>query len=360
MSLDVDVRAWRDGFRLDASLRARPGETVALLGPNGAGKSTLVSVLAGLVVPDEGRVALDDSTLDDVAAGLHVEPEARPLGVVFQGLLLFPHLSARENVAFPLRASGVRRAESLARADGLLHELGIADRAAAPPRELSGGQAQRVALARALIRRPRMLLLDEPLASLDVAARGRARTLISETLGGFAGVRILVTHDPVEAMTLADRIVVLEAGRVTQSGTPDEVREAPRTAYAAELVGVNLFEGRLDPLPDGAGRMATANGDIIVAWPVDRPRAPTSGVLAIVRPSDVAIHLDPPAGSARNVVRGTIASISIDGDRARVRADASPSLVADVTIGSMKRLGLETGSVVWLSFKAVEVAVVPP
>ena len=230
MSLDVDVRARRDGFRLDASLHARPGETVALLGPNGAGKSTLVSVLAGLVLPDDGRVALDDWTLDDVAAGLHVEPEARPLGVVFQGLQLFPHLSARENVAFPLRASGVRRAEALARAEALLHELGIADRATAPPRELSGGQAQRVALARALIRRPRMLLLDEPLASLDVAARGRARTLISETLGGFAGVRILVTHDPVEAMTLADRIVVLEAGRVTQSGTPDEVREAPRTS----------------------------------------------------------------------------------------------------------------------------------
>ena len=280
--------------------------------------------------------------------------------MVFQGLQLFPHLSARENVAFPLRASGVRRAEALAKADALLHELGIADRATAPPRELSGGQAQRVALARALIRRPRMLLLDEPLASLDVAARGRARTLISETLGGFAGVRILVTHDPVEAMTLADRIVVLEAGRVTQSGTPDEVREAPRTAYAAELVGVNLFEGRLDPLPDGAGRLVTPDGDVIVAWPDDRPRAPTSGVLAIVRPSDVAIHLEPPAGSARNVVRGTIASISIEGDRARVRADAFPSLVADVTIGSMKRLGLETGSVVWLSFKAVEVAVVPP
>ena len=360
MSLDVDVRARRDAFELDASLHARPGETVALLGPNGSGKSTLVSVLAGLVVPFDGRVTLDDSTLDDVAAGVHVEPEERPLGVLFQDLLLLPHLSARENVAFPLRASGLRRAEALARADALLQELGIGGRAAARPRELSGGQAQRVALARAMIRRPRMLLLDEPLSSLDVSARARARALISETLDNFAGVRILVTHDPVEAMTLADRIVVLEAGRVTQSGTPDEVREAPTTAYAAELVGVNLFEGRLDPLEDGAGRLVTPGGDIIVAWPDDRPRMPTAGIMAIVRPSDVAIHLDRPAGSARNVLHGTIASISIEGDRARVRADASPSLVADVTIGSVKRLGLETGSVVWLSFKAVEVAVVPP
>ncbi len=360
MSLDVDVRVRRDAFELDASLRARPGETVALLGPNGAGKSTFVAVMAGLVVPDDGRVALDDSTLDDVAAGIHVEPEQRPLGVVFQDLLLFPHLSARENVAFPLRASGVRRPEALARADALLHELGIGDRATAPPRELSGGQAQRVALARALVRRPRMLLLDEPLTSLDVAARGRARMLLSETLGGFEGVRILVTHDPVEAMTLADRIVVLEAGRVTQSGTADEVREAPRTAYAAELVGVNLLEGRLDPLEDGAGRLATPDGEVIVAWPEDRPRVSADGVLAIVRPSDVAIHLDQPTGSARNVVLGTIASISVEGDRARVRAHASPPLLADVTVGSINRLGLETGSVVWLSFKAVEVIVVPP
>ena len=360
MTLDVDVHARRDAFELAASLHARPGETVALLGPNGSGKSTLVSVLAGLVLPVGGRVALDDLTLDDVAAGVHMEPEERPLGVVFQDLLLLPHLSARENVAFPLRAAGLRRVEALTQADALLRELGMGSRATARPRELSGGEGQRVALARALIRRPRMLLLDEPLSSLDVAARARARGLISETLDNFTGVRILVTHDPVEAMTLADRIVVLEAGRVTQSGTPDEVREAPATAYAAELVGVNLFEGRLDPLEDGAGRLATADGDVIVAWPDDRPKAPTSGVLAIVRPSDVAIHLDPPAGSARNVVRGTIASISIEGDRARVRADASPPLVADVTIGSMKRLGLETGTVVWLSFKAVEVAVVPP
>jgi molybdate transport system ATP-binding protein len=358
MSLEVDVRVRRDAFELDASLRARPDETIALLGPNGAGKSTFVSVLAGLVPPDDGRVTLDESTLDDVATGVHVEPEERSLGVVFQDLLLFPHLSARENVAFPLRASGVRRAEALERANALLHDLGIGDRAAAHPRELSGGGAQRVALARALIRRPRMLLLDEPLTSLDVTARGRARTLLSETLGRFAGVRILVTHDPVEAMTLADRIVVLEAGRVSQSGTPDEVRAAPRTPYAAELVGVNLFEGRLDPLDDGAGRLATPDGAVIVVWPVDRPRTPADGILAIVRPSDVEIHLERPAGSARNVVRGTVASISVEGDRARIRADASPPLVADVTLGSIKRLGLETGSGVWLSFKAVEVIVV--
>lgn len=360
MSLDVDVRARRDAFELEASLHARPGETVALLGPNGSGKSTFVSVLAGLVVPDDGRVTLDGSTLDDVRAGVHVEPEERPLGVVFQDLMLFPHLSARENVAFPLRASGVPRADALARADELLHELGVGGRATARPRELSGGQAQRVALARALIRRPRMLLLDEPLSSLDVAARGRARTLISEILGKFTGIRVLVTHDPVEAMLLAGWIVVLEAGRVTQSGTPDEVREAPRTAYAAELVGVNLLEGRLDPLEDGAGRLVTPDGDVIVAWPNDRPRMPTAGILAIVRPSDVAIHLDRPAGSARNVVRGTIASISVEGDRARVRTHATPPLVAEVTLGSIKRLGLETGSAVWLSFKAVEVIVVPP
>ena len=357
MSLVVDVEARRGHFRVAAAFEAAAGETVALLGPNGAGKSTLVATLAGIHPPSGGRVDLDGRTLDDVVAGRHVPPERRQVGVVFQDRLLFPHLSAVENVAFPLRALGVARREARSRAADLLARLGLAQRADARPGDLSGGEAQRVALARALIREPRLLLLDEPLAALDVRARTHVRALVRRELIGFAGVRLLVTHDPVEAMNLADRMVLVEDGRVTQIGTPGEVRAAPRTPYAAELVGMNLFTGRLERLEAGAGRLVTPEGDVVVAWPpgIDGALEPVIGLL---RPADVSLHVRPPEGaSARNVLAGTVTSVSVEGERARVRIDASPPLVAEVTLGSVERLGIREGTRLWASFKAVEVRV---
>ena len=357
MSLVVDVEARRGHFTVAAAFEAAAGETVALLGPNGAGKSTLVATLAGIHPPAGGRVDLDGRTLDDVVAGRHVPPERRQVGVVFQDRLLFPHLSAVENVAFPLRALGVARREARSRAADLLARLGLAQRADARPADLSGGEAQRVALARALIREPRLLLLDEPLAALDVRARTHVRALLRRELIGFAGVRLLVTHDPVEAMNLADRMVLVEDGRVTQIGTPGEVRAAPRTPYAAELVGMNLFTGRLERLEAGAGRLVTLEGDVVVAWPpgIDGALEPVIGLL---RPADVSLHVRPPEGaSARNVLAGTVTSVSVEGERARVRIDASPPLVAEVTLGSVERLGIREGTRLWASFKAVEVRV---
>jgi molybdate transport system ATP-binding protein len=357
MSLVVDVEARRGQFTVAAAFEAAAGETVALLGPNGAGKSTLVATLAGIDPPAGGRVDLDGWTLDDVAAGRHVPPERRPVGAVFQDRLLFPHLSAIENVAFPLRALGVARREARGRAVDLLARLGLAQRANAHPADLSGGEAQRVALARALIREPRLLLLDEPLAALDVRARTQVRALMRRELIEFPGIRLLVTHDPVEAMNLADRMVLVEDGRVTQIGTPGEVRAAPRTPYAAELVGMNLFTGRLERLEAGAGRLVTSDGDLVVAWPpgIDGSLDPIIGLL---RPADVSLHVRPPEGaSARNVLAGTVTSVSVEGERARVRIDASPPLVAEVTLGSVERLGIREGTRLWASFKAVEVRV---
>jgi molybdate transport system ATP-binding protein len=356
VTLTVNVSATRGTFEVRAAFEAAAGQTVALLGPNGSGKSTLVSCVAGLLPPTQGTIELDGDVLDDVAEGTHVPPERRPIGVVFQDLLLFPHLSATENVAFPLRARGVGKSEARERAAGQLERLGLAARADARPRDLSGGEAQRVALARALIAEPALLLLDEPLSALDVGARVRVRELVGDELARFPGVRIIVTHDPVEASTLADRLVLFEEGHVTQVGSPDEIRSAPRSRYAADLVGVNSFRGRLEALEDGAGRLTTSDGEVVAPWPEGFE---AGDVIGLLRPADVTLSLEPPVGSARNVFRGRVTSIAVEGDRARVRIATAPPLVAEITLGSVERLDLRQGVAVWASFKAMEVQVLP-
>jgi molybdate transport system ATP-binding protein len=240
----------------------------------------------------------------------------------------------------------------------LLAELGIDSRAQSRPSELSGGEAQRVALARALVMDPEVLLLDEPLSALDVGARRLIGALVDRTLRGFAGVRVLVTHDPVEALTLADRVVILEEGVVTQAGTPEDLRRAPKTRYAADIVGLNLFAGRLEPTPDGAGRIDTDRGSVFVGWPPATRREVVADAIGVLRPSDVAVHVTRPSGSPRNVLWGRVESMSVDRDRARIVASTDPPVAAEITLDSVGRLGLDIGSEVWMSFKAVEVQVV--
>jgi molybdate transport system ATP-binding protein len=351
VSLRAEISATRGEFEVHATIEAEEGETLALLGPNGAGKTTVVLALAGLI-EERGTIELDGVRIEGLP------PERRPLGVAFQGGALFPHLSALANVAFPLRARGVGRRDADSGAIATLSRLAPDVRADARPTTLSGGEAQRVALARAIVHRPRLLLLDEPSSGLDVRGRAELRPVLMDTLATFSGVRVLVTHDPVEAMTLADRVVILEGGRVTQQGTFDDVRRKPGSRYAAELAGVNLFAGRLEPLNGGAGRLVTAEGDVVVGWPEDLPRLALDDVTGTLRPSDVVVHSAAPGAiSARNVWRGAVEDLAIYGERVRLRIASQPPLVAEVTAGSVNQLGLVRGMEVWASFKAVEVEI---
>jgi len=355
MSLQVDVRARREGFVVEAAFDAKGGETLVMLGPNGAGKSTLVDALAGLLQPERGRVVLAGRTLDE--DDVHVAASDRPIGVVFQKLLLLPHLTVLENVAFPLRARGERAEAARRKARDALERLGAGALAEKRPAELSGGEAQRVALARALVGEPGLLLLDEPLSALDVTSKTQIRALLRRELSTFGGVAVVVTHDPVDAMTLGERLVLVEDGRVTQSGSPDEIRAAPRTPYAADLVGVNLFTGVLEPADDGTALIRTADG--VVAAALSPGMDPiTRDVLGILRPADVALHLKRPEGSPRNVFEGRVRFITVEGDRARVGLETAPPLVAEVTAASLRALDITEGLHLWASFKALEVRVV--
>jgi molybdate transport system ATP-binding protein len=349
VSLEARVELLLGQLHLDVDLAVGSGELVVLLGPNGAGKTTLLRALAGLVPLDRGRVVLDGRVLEDAESGEWVATERRPVGFVFQDYLLFPHLSALENVAFGLRARGVGRAEARRRAAAWLDRVGLAAHAAARPRALSGGQAQRVALARAMVAQPRLLLLDEPLAALDAATRSEVRRDLRRHLASFDGTRLLVTHDPLEAVALADRLVVLENGRVTQTGTPNQVGARPRSRYVAELVGVNLYRGRAD------GRsIRLANGGTVVAADLHRGE-----VFAAVHPHAVALHRQPPEGTPRNVWAGTADTLEVIGDRVRVRVAGTVPIIAEVTPAAAGELRLADGGPVWASVKATEVTVYP-
>lgn len=358
MSLVADLEVARSSFRVEASFEAAAGETLVLLGPNGSGKTTILTCLAGTTRPERGRIVLEGEVLLDTTRSIDAAPQARSVGMLFQDGLLFPHLSAVENAAFPLRARGMEREPARARARALLERLGLpSDRLDARPSALSGGEGQRVGVARALIAEPRLLLLDEPTSALDVQSRSQLRPVIADTLRAFPGVRVIVTHDPVDAMTLADRLIVLEAGRITQSGTPEDLRRAPRSAYVAELVGQNMIRGTLVALPDGVSRIESADG-VVVAGATDLPAGST--VIGVIAPSDIELHLEPPpVGSAWNVVEGSIASIAVDGDRATVRVDGRPPLTVQITLGSLRRLALREGTRAWASFKALAVRVEP-
>jgi molybdate transport system ATP-binding protein len=349
VTLEAHIVRTLGRFELDIELEAKPGEVVALLGPNGAGKSTAFRCLAGLLPLDGGRITLDGTPVDDPGADVFVPPDERPVGVVFQDYLLFPNLTALENVAFGLRARGLARSEARARAGSWLERVGLGDHAGHRPRALSGGQAQRVALARALATEPRLLLLDEPLAALDVGTRGGVRRDLRRHLTTFDGMRLLITHDPVDAYALADRMVILEAGRVAQTGTLAEVTARPRSRYIADLLGTNLLlgEGR-----GGALVLATGAG-VVAAEPVTGP------VFAVVPPSAVALYLTQPTGSPRNVWPSRVADVDQQTDRVRVRLEGPVPLVAEITAAALAELALQAGDRVWAAVKATEIATYP-
>ena len=346
--LDARVELRLGTLHLDVELRVNANELVVLVGPNGSGKSSLLRAIAGLVPIDAGLIRLEDTVLDDPGAGIFVPPEKRPVSLMFQDGLLFRHLDALDNVAFGPRAQGVRKAAANARALELLTSLGLEVEAHAKPHELSGGQAQRVALARALAVEPRALLLDEPLAALDARTRVEVRRTLRDQLATFDGVRVLVTHDPLEALTLGDRIVVIDAGAIVQIGTADDIRRHPKSPYVAALLGVNLLAGRLA----GAGRFELdAGGELQVA------STETGPAIAVIDPNAVTLFTNEPSGSVRNCWRAVVTDVDQAPDRVRVHFDAPIPLVADVTPAAALELALAPGVAVWCAVKATALQV---
>jgi molybdate transport system ATP-binding protein len=322
---------------------------VALLGPNGAGKTTLLRAIAGLTPIEEGRVAVDEQVLEDSRTGWRVPIDRRPIGFVFQDYLLFPHLSVLENVAFGLRARGMPRARARASAQQWIDRVGLAGYERNRPSALSGGQAQRVALARAVAFGPRALLLDEPLAALDARSRAEVRRDLRNHLASFDGTRLLVTHDPLDALALADRLMIMEEGHIVQEGTMDELRSRPRSFYVADLVGINLYRGTAtgDRVDLGSGN------NLVVQHSEDGP------VFAVIHPRAVALHLTRPEGSPRNVWRGHLGSLDTDGERVRARVEGTIPIVAEITRRAVDQMSLRRGDDIWVSVKASEVTVYP-
>ncbi len=350
MSLSAAVELTLGALHLDVEMAVGEAAVVVVVGPNGAGKTTLVRALAGLVALDRGRVVIDGTVVEDPATGVREPPERRGVGVVFQEPRLLAHLSAVDNVAFGLRATGRPKGAARAAAAAWLERVGLAEAARRRPAELSGGQAQRVALARALATEPAVLLLDEPLAAVDAAARGELRHVLREELRRYPGSRLVVTHDPVEAAALADLLVVLEDGRVTQHGPLAEVTARPRSSWVATMVGLNLLAGT------AAGttvRLADGGGAVAIAAPAEGP------TFVAIRPNAVSLHRRPPEGSARNVWPGRAGELFLAGDRARVRVEGPVPLIAEVTAAAAAELHLVDGGAVWASVKATDVDTYP-
>ncbi|MCX5384912.1 ABC transporter permease [Streptomyces sp. NBC_00083] len=328
------------------TLDADPGTTIAVVGENGAGKTTLLRALLGLTPRAHAELRLGGL---DVTS---LPPHKRGVAWVPQDGALFPHLTALANTAYGLRAQGVPRAEARAEAQHWLDRLGVGRLAQRKPAQLSGGQAQRVALARALAARPRLLLLDEPLAALDQTTRAHVRHTLRTHLAGFTGVCLIVTHDPVEALSLADRVLVLDHGRTLQDAPPPEVTRNPRSPWVARMLGRNAWPGTVS-----ADGLRLAGGGRIVA----AEQLPDGGrALAIIAPEAVSLHRTRPDGSPRNVWPGTVREVTASGSRLRVLIGSaeSPDLIAEVTPEAAAELGLVEGAAVWSSVKATEVTLV--
>ncbi|MFL5845253.1 MAG: ABC transporter ATP-binding protein [Solirubrobacteraceae bacterium] len=333
---------------LEVSFTVGPGECLALAGPSGAGKTTALRVLAGLLRPTAGSIHAGEAVWLDTCRGIDVPAERRRVGMVFQDHALFGHLSAWRNVAYALH--DCPRSQRRTAALMLLARLGLEQRAEAKPRELSGGERQRVALARALARDPAVLLLDEPLSSLDARTRATASAHLAATIRQTAAPTILVTHDFTEAAQLAGAIAVIDGGRIVQRGTADELAAAPASAFVADFTGAVVLTGEAEDTMvrlQGGGELATTT--------------PARGPVAVtLHPWDVAI--DPPdtlgAGSARNRLAATVTTVTTLGSRVRVGLDAGQPLVAEITPDAARAMGLAPGTPVVAVVKASALRVV--
>ena len=345
--LRVEARHELGDLVLDVELAVKRGECLALAGPSGAGKTSILRVAAGLLRPEQGRVDANGDTWLDTERGIDVPAEERRCGYVFQHYALFPHLSAWQNVAYSLR--GLSRSERRERATELLVRFGLAGRADARPHTLSGGERQRVAVARALARGPEVLLLDEPLSALDARTRAAAARELGGVLRGSEAPTLLVTHDFAEAAQLGDRVGIVDRGRVVQLGTPSELAAAPGSAFVADFTGAVVLTGVARPDPSGVTRIELDGGGTIGS--TDAGEGP---VAASVYPWEIVIEPagEEPHGSAENRLAAEVVSITTIGNRVRLGLAGPQPLVAEVTLASVERLGLEAGARVVAAWKA--------
>ncbi|MFD5427040.1 ABC transporter permease [Streptomyces sp. NPDC127084] len=331
------------------TLDAEPGTTIAVVGPNGAGKTTLLRALLGFTPRAHAQLTLGGT---DVTG---LPPHRRTVAWVPQDGALFPHMTALANTAYGLRARGTSRTGARRIAQHWLDRLQVGHLAHRKPAQLSGGQAGRVALARALAARPRLLLLDEPLAALDQTTRAHVRHTLRSHLEGFGGVCLIVTHDPVEAVSLADRVLVLDGGRALQDAPPSEVTRHPRSPWVARMLGRNAWPG----IATAHGLRLSDGGTLVVAEPLPEG----SECLAVIAPEAVSVHRERPTGSPRNVWPGTVREITASGSRLRVLITSgqgqAPDVVAEITPAAAAELSIADGVRVWTSVKATEVTVVP-
>jgi molybdate transport system ATP-binding protein len=366
---ELQLRAVVADRDLDVDFSVSAGEVLAVLGPNGAGKSTALHVIAGLLCPDEGLVRLGDRVLTDTATGVDVATHDRRVGLLLQDPLLFPHMSVAANVAFGPHgrhkmSRGFRSARAQEKSTALrwLREVDAEEFADRRPRQLSGGQAQRVAIARALAAEPDVLLLDEPLAGLDVAAAAAIRAVLRTVVAHSGCAVILITHELLDVFTLADRVLVLESGKIAEIGPVADLLTAPRSHFGARIAGVNLVNGTI-----GAdGSLHTRSGAHLYGAPaekVDRVVSAGQEAIAVFAPTAVAVYRDPPHGSPRNTVEVTVAELDTRGSAVQVRGQeqpgGAPGLAAHITADAAAELRLTPGERVWFSIKAHEVALYP-
>ncbi len=353
------------GVKVQAVLRQRnvefdvtlgAGEVLAVLGPNGAGKSTLLQMIAGLLRPDAGRIELGGTVLTDTDAGMFVPPHARGVAMLSQQAMLFPHMTAAANVGYAPRCRGLSRSAARAAARHWLDAVDAGELADRKPAQLSGGQAQRIALARALAAEPRLLLLDEPMAALDVTAAPAMRRLLRDILRDEGRTAIIVTHDLLDALAVADSAIVVDNGQVVEAGPVRDVLTAPRSDFAARIAGINLIPGVIASpglLRAGSGTDVSGIGDV----------EPGAAAVALFRPAAVAVHLVPTHASPRNVIEVTIAELDLHGTTVRIRGgeqpDGSTGLAADITAAAAADLDLAVGQTVYFVVKTQEVQLHP-
>ncbi len=380
--LDVMLDTYLKTFHLAVNFRAETGQTTVLLGESGAGKSTVLRLLAGLLHPLHGHISLDGVTYYDSPLRIAVPPQDRPFGYVFQDYVLFPHLTIFENIAFGLRAQRMQGRVIEKRVRQVLEQVNLVGMDQRYPAQLSGGQQQRSALARALVLQPQLLLLDEPLAALDVQTRREVRQELRVILDDMGITTLMVTHQYLDALLFGDQILVVDQGHIVQQGGQRELREYPRSSYIAELIGVNFFRGHILGFEANTTciiQVDTEGGQKLPFEVVatlkeqghdpDVERLPAVGTEAfvIIDPRSITLHQAPPESSARNIFHGTIMHILQQGgiagdkdDRVRVSialngaiASIAP-LTAEISAISAERMQLYEGSTIYATFKVTE------